>query len=94
MVLFSVYASSACYIRPKLRSIIVAIVKYMVTVTTSLIMVANGPEAIAGSKFIFLKIKGNPVEIRTADMMLRNMEIPTINPKIGSCQPTSATARE
>jgi hypothetical protein len=32
----------------------VAIVKYMVMVITSLIMVANGPEAIAGSKFIFL----------------------------------------
>ena len=64
----------------------------MVTVTTSLIMVANGPEAIAGSKLIFVKIKGNPVEIRTADIILRNIEIPTIKPKIGSCQPTRATA--
>ena len=78
--------------RPKLRSIKVAIVKYMVTVTTSLIMVANGPEAIAGSKLIFLKTNGNPVEIRTADIILRNIEIPTIKPKIGSCQPTRATA--
>lgn len=61
-------------------------------VTTSLIMVANGPEAIAGSKLIFLKIKGNPVEIRTAEITLRNIEIPTITPKIGSCQPNKATA--
>src|SRR3972149_6902671 len=62
----------------------------MVIVVTSLIIVAKGPDAIAGSTFTFLKMKGKPVEIRTAAIMLRNIDNPTIKPKIGSCQPIRA----
>ena len=56
----------------------------------SLIIVAKGPDAIAGSMFNFMKMNGKPVEIRTAATMLRNIDNPTIEPKTGSCQPIRA----
>ncbi len=51
--------------------------KYMVIVATSLIIVAKSPEAIAGSELIFLKKNGKPVDMKTAEVMLRNMDSPT-----------------
>jgi hypothetical protein len=65
--------------------------KYIVIVATLLIIVAKGPDATAGSKFTFLKIKGKPVEMKTATIILRNIDTPTINPSIGSCHPKRAT---
>src|SRR4030065_2080359 len=62
----------------------------MLIVAPSLIIVAKGPETIAGSILNFMKMKGKPVEIRTAATMLRNIDNPTIKPKIGSCQPKRA----
>ncbi len=78
------------HIRPKNASRIEAMVKYIVTVATSLIIVAKGPDAIAGSKLAFLNRKGKPVEIKTAEIMLRNMDSPTISPSVEFCQPTKA----
>ena len=57
---------------------------------TSLIIVAKGPDAIAGSTCNLRKMKGKPVEIRTAATMFRNIDNPTIKPKMGSCQPIRA----
>lgn len=76
--------------RPKNASRSEAIAKYIVTVATSLIIVAKGPDAIAGSKLAFLNRNGKPVEIKTAEIMLKNMDSPTISPSVGFCQPTKA----
>lgn len=59
-------------------------------VATSLIIVANGPDAMAGSKFTFLNRKGKPVEIKTAEIMLKNMDNPIMSPSTEFCQPTRA----
>lgn len=58
----------------------------------SLIIVAKGPDATAGSKFTFLKRKGKPVEIKTAEIMLKNMDNPTTSPNVEFRHPTKAIA--
>ena len=80
------------YINPRKASKIEAMLKYIVTVATSLIIVAKGPDAIAGSKLVFLNKNGKPVDMKTAEIMLRNMESPTIIPNVGLFQPTRAIA--
>ena len=58
----------------------------------SLIIVAKGPDAIAGSRPSFLNKKGKKVEIKTAAIMLKNIERPTMSPSIEFCQPIKAIA--
>lgn len=76
--------------RPKNASRIEATVKYIITVAKSLIIVAKGPDAIAGSRFILLNMNGNTVEMKTAEIILRNTDKPTVIPSIESCQPIMA----
>ena len=56
----------------------------------SLIIVAKGPDAIAGSNPSFLNKKGKKVEIKTAAITLKNIERPTMSPSIEFCQPIKA----
>ena len=49
----------------------------------SLMIVPNGPEAIAGSIFNRLKVKGIKVPIAAATVIATNIEMPTTNPKNG-----------
>jgi len=79
------------YSKPKCVKNREATVKYKVTVATSLIMVAKGPDAIAGSKLSFVNKKGRDVEMKTATSMLKNIEKPTISLNSEFCQPIIAT---
>lgn len=81
-----------CYIKTQYDRNREATAKYRDTVTTSLIMVAKGPDAKAGSKLNLLNRNGKTVEMRTAARILKNIESPTIRPNVGLCQPITATA--
>lgn len=64
----------------------------MTIVNMSLIRVAKGPDAKAGSKSSFLNKKGREVEIRMAANRLKNMDKPTMRLNREFFQPTRTTA--